>query len=314
VIAAAPPVIVDAACTTGEGSIDARTDPAVTAADGPADVRGGSGLSAGSARSLLLTILGELVWPEGRPVWTAALLYVLRGLGFEEQTARQAIARGAAAGWITGERHGREVRWNLTPSGRKLIEEGAARVTSMSAASTGWDGRWLALLITIPHTHRAVRKRLYAGLTWAGFGNPTPGVWVSPHPDRQDEAARLIAELDLQEHTLSFVGPVGALGLSDQEIVRRAWDLDTLSSQFEEQLAALADIDPAPGDPMLFAHIQVVSAYQRAPFSDPQLPEELLPDWIGHRAAARLEALRAQWSDAVHARWREINSEDGVIG
>jgi phenylacetic acid degradation operon negative regulatory protein len=161
----------------------------VTAADGPTDVPGtGPGLSAGSARSVLLTVLGELVWPENRPVWTSALLYVLRGLGIEEQTARQAIARGAAAGWITGERHGREVRWSLTPAGQKLIKEGAARVTAMAAADTGWDGRWLALLVTIPHTHRTARKRLYAGLTWAGFGNPTPGVWVSPHPDRQEEA------------------------------------------------------------------------------------------------------------------------------
>ena len=69
----------------------------MTAADGPADVRGtGPGLSAGSARSVLVTELGELGWPENRPVWTSALLYVLRGLGIEEQTARQAIARGAA--------------------------------------------------------------------------------------------------------------------------------------------------------------------------------------------------------------------------
>ena len=65
---------------------------------------------------------------------------------------------------------------------------------------------------------------------------------------------------------------------------------------------------------MLFAHVQVVSAWQRSPFRDPQLPEELLPDWIGHRASIRLASLRDQWSDAVHARWREINSEDGTPG
>jgi phenylacetic acid degradation operon negative regulatory protein len=281
----------------------------------PAETRGsGTGLSAGSARSLLLTILGELVWPEDRPVWTSALLYVLRGLGIEEQTARQAIARGAAAGWITGERHGREVRWTLTPGGKKLIAEGAARVTSMSVADTGWDGRWLALMVTIPHTHRTARKRLYAGLTWAGFGNPTPGIWVSPHPDRQEEADRLIGELDLTEHTLSFIGPTGSIGLGDREIVARAWDLETLSARFAAQLEALDALDPAPGDPMLFAHIQVVSEWQRAPFTDPQLPEELLPDWIGHRAAARMAELRDRWSEAVHARWQEINTEDGVAG
>jgi phenylacetic acid degradation operon negative regulatory protein len=279
----------------------------------PQDGPGVAGLSLGSARSVLLTVLGELVWPEDRPVWTAALLYVLKGLGIEEQTARQAIARGAAAGWISGERHGREVRWSLTEHGKQLIAEGAARVTSMSAATTGWDGRWLTLLVTIPHTHRTTRKQLYAGLTWAGFGNPTPGVWVSPHPERREEAARLIAELDLTEHTLSFVGPSASIGLSDADIVERAWDLAELRTRYEALLEALADVDPEPGDPMLFAHIQVVGEWQRVPFSDPQLPAELLPDWIGREVNARLEALREKWSPAVHARWAQINTDDGVI-
>lgn len=279
----------------------------------PQDGPGVAGLSLGSARSVLLTVLGELVWPEDRPVWTAALLYVLKGLGIEEQTARQAIARGAAAGWISGERHGREVRWSLTEHGKQLIAEGAARVTSMSAATTGWDGRWLTLLVTIPHTHRTTRKQLYAGLTWAGFGNPTPGVWVSPHPERREEAARLIAELDLTEHTLSFVGPSASIGLPDADIVERAWDLAELRTRYEALLEALADVDPEPGDPMLFAHIQVVGEWQRVPFSDPQLPAELLPDWIGREVNARLEALREKWSPAVHARWAQINTDDGVI-
>jgi phenylacetic acid degradation operon negative regulatory protein len=272
-----------------------------------------AGLSLGSARSVLLTVLGELVWPEDRPVWTAALLYVLKGLGIEEQTARQAIARGAAAGWITGERQGREVRWSLTEHGKQLIAEGAARVTSMSARTTGWDGRWLTLLATIPHTHRTTRKHLYAGLTWAGFGNPTPGVWVSPHPERREEAARLIGELGLTEHTLSFVGPSASIGLSDADIVERAWNLAELRTRYAGVLEALAEIDPEPGDPMLFAHIQVVGEWQRVPFSDPQLPAELLPDWIGREVNTRLEALREKWSPDVHARWAQINTDDGVI-
>jgi phenylacetic acid degradation operon negative regulatory protein len=271
---------------------------------------GNDALAAGSARSLLLTVLGALVWPEGRPVWTSALLYVLKGLGIEEQTARQAIARAAAAGWITGERHGREVRWTLTPEADALITEGSARVGSMRTSARGWDGRWLVLLVSIPNSHRGVRKRLYAGLTWAGFGNPTPGVWVSPHPDRGGEVATLIKELDLREQTLSFIGPSGAVGLTDEELVRRAWNLDELSIGFEQQLTALEDIDPAPGDEMLGAYINVVNAWQRAPFRDPQLPEELLPDWIGHRAAIRFAALRKQWAGPVRNRWREINAED----
>ena len=81
--------------------------------------------------------------PNGNSVWTSSLLYVLTGLGIEEQTARQAIARGAAAGWITAHRQGREVQWELTAGGRRLIEQGAERVYSMSGEAPSL-GRQLA--------------------------------------------------------------------------------------------------------------------------------------------------------------------------
>src|SRR5690349_7498974 len=53
-----------------------------------------------SARSLLFTILADVVYRDPQPVWTASLLYVLKQAGFSEQASRQAIARGAAAGWM----------------------------------------------------------------------------------------------------------------------------------------------------------------------------------------------------------------------
>ena len=161
----------------------------------------GASLTPGSARSLLMTILGELVWPTGQPVWTSALVYVLRGLGVEEQAARQAIARAAASGWMVPERRGREVCWSLGPRMIKIIEAGAPRVFSLSDPFSSWDGRWLVILVTIPQSHRSARRPLYSGLTWAGLGNPVPGLWLGPHVERAVEVGRLIEGLGLRKHT-----------------------------------------------------------------------------------------------------------------
>jgi len=266
-------------------------------------------VTAGSARSQLLTVLGELVMPNGNSVWTSSLLYVLTGLGIEEQTARQAIARGAAAGWISGHRRGREVQWDLTEAGRRLIDEGAERVYSMSGERPPWDGNWLIVLVSIPQQRRAVRKKLYAALSWEGFGNPTPGVWLSPHPDRQAGVERVIGTLGLAESTLAFVGRSLHVGLSDAEIVQRAWDLDEVTAEYQQLLIRFSGLQPEPGDPLLFTHIQLVSEWQRFPFLDPQLPSELCPDWIGQRAAVVFRQLRAQWYDDAQARWREVVKE-----
>jgi phenylacetic acid degradation operon negative regulatory protein len=267
-------------------------------------------VSAGSARSLLLTVLGEFVWPDPRPVWTSTLLYVLTGLGVEEQTARQAIARGAAAGWIEGERHGREVRWTLTDTGSRFIEEGAKRVYSLGADPIPWDGTWLVLMITIPNSQRLVRKKLYSLLGWAGFGNPTPGLWLTPHREREVEAKRVIDELGLSESTLSFAGSSVAVGLSDQEIVRRAWNLDAVTAQYEAALKEFTGLRPKAGDGVLFSHVRLVNEWQRFPFMDPQLPEALLPQWIGRRAAQLFERRRAGWHDQSHERWRQMVEAD----
>src|ERR1700760_915675 len=79
--------------------------PAVATVSGPR-----SRVSVGSARSLLLTVLGEFVMPSGQAVWTSTLLHALVGVGTAENAARQAIARSAAAGWLGGGKDGRQGR------------------------------------------------------------------------------------------------------------------------------------------------------------------------------------------------------------
>jgi phenylacetic acid degradation operon negative regulatory protein len=280
-----------------------------TAGAGPGQLASGAaGLAPGSARSLLITILGELVWPTGGPVWTSALVYILKGLGVEEQTARQAIARAGSSDWIVGERRGHEVSWSLTSKLTKIFEVGQPRVQALSDPFSSWDGQWVALFITIPQSHRNTRRPFYTGLTWAGFGNPAPGLWLSPHTERADEVAKLVKDLDLAEHTVSFLGSLAAIGMSEADIVSRGWDLEALRTHYEQVLDIVADLRPAPGDETLLTHIRVLNEWQELPRTDPQLPEALLPDWIGRNVARRIEALRAQWSPAVRRRFAEINT------
>jgi phenylacetic acid degradation operon negative regulatory protein len=265
-----------------------------------------------SARSMLFTVLAEFVYADTQPVWTSSLLYVLRAARFSEHAARQAVARGAAAGWITGERQGRETRWRLTAATRRMFDEGIARVFAFSSQPPVWDGRWLILMISIPQAQRTVRKKLYGALHWAGLGNPAPGLWLTPHNERAGEVRRVIADLGLEESTLAVIGEPGSIGLTPEEIVRRAWDLDGVAANYRQLLARFTQAEPEPGDPVLLAHLELTDALRRFPFVDPQLPEALLPDWIGRQATQRLTELHAGWSHASHARWREITQGLGL--
>jgi phenylacetic acid degradation operon negative regulatory protein len=259
-----------------------------------------------SARSLLLTVLGEFVLPRDEPVWTQALLDVLARLGVEQKSARQALARTAAEGLLVSDREGRRVRWSLSDAGRRLLVEGAARIYGFGGPARPWDGRWLVLLVSVPEARRQLRHRLRTRLAWAGLGSPAPGVWLSPDPGKQAEVAGVVADLGLAGVSSSFVGPFGEIG-AEREVVAQAWDLAGVEAAYEGFLAAFGDAATAAATDVLVDQIHLVHAWRRFPFLDPHLPAELLPDgWAGARAAAVFARLHDAWHDPAQRDWAAL--------
>lgn len=263
-----------------------------------------------SARSLLMTVLGEFVLPRGRPVWTSTLVDVLAMFGVEEKSARQALARTAAEGWLVSERVGRRVRWSLTPPGRRLLTEGAERIYSFGRDGAGWDGQWLMLLVSVPETKRDLRHSLRTRLTWAGFGSPTPGVWISADPSRQDEADGIVRELGLDREAMSFVASYGRIGDEDA-MVSRAWDLTALGERYEDFIDEFTGLHPDGGAEVLHAQTRLVHEWRRFPFLDPQLPVRLLPpNWSGVQAAELFHRLHVEWRPTAQRHWALVTDDE----
>ncbi|WP_030939758.1 PaaX family transcriptional regulator C-terminal domain-containing protein [Streptomyces sp. NRRL S-646] len=259
-----------------------------------------------SARSLLMTLLGEYVLPRDRPVWTSALVETLALFGIEEKSARQALARTAAEGWLASERVGRRVRWALTPPGRRLLTEGAQRIYDFGSGERVWDGTWLVVLVSVPESKRDLRHRLRTRLSWAGFGSPEPGVWITPRTDREAEALGVLKELGLADGAMSFTAAYGAVG-SEAAMVARAWDLSEVEERYEAFIAEFTGLHPADGDAVLHDLTMLVHEWRRFPFLDPRLPPELLPaGWSGARATELFHGKHGEWSTAARRRWEEL--------
>jgi phenylacetic acid degradation operon negative regulatory protein len=266
-------------------------------------------LGATSARSLLLTVLGEFVLPRDDAVWTQVLIDVLGALGVESKSARQALARAAAEGLLASDRAGRRVRWSLTEQGRTLLTDGAERIYGFGAAARPWDGRWLVLLVSVPEARRQLRHRLRTRLAWAGLGSPAPGVWLSPDPGKQGEVADVIADLELTAVASSFVGPFGEIG-QQRELVEQAWNLSEVEAAYEEFLDTFAAAAPSGPAEVLAHQIHLVHTWRRFPFLDPKLPGELLPaEWAGARAAALFDTLHARWGREAQRHWQRLASD-----
>lgn len=72
-----------------------------------------------SARSALVTILGDTIAPLGGAAWLADVITLAEPFGFSERLIRTSMFRLAAEGWVVSERHGRRSRYGLTDHGRE---------------------------------------------------------------------------------------------------------------------------------------------------------------------------------------------------
>jgi phenylacetic acid degradation operon negative regulatory protein len=271
-------------------------------------------IGSASARSLLMTMLGEFVLPRGGSVWTQALVSALALFGIEHKSARQALARTAAEGLLASERVGRQVRWSLTPPGQRLLSEGARRIYSFGRDEVEWDGRWLLLLVSVPESQRDLRHRIRTQLNWAGFGSPAAGVWVSPHPSQQAEGQRILADAGMDSSAMSFVASYGQLGSQDM-LVARSWDVGALEQRYEDFIDEFTGLNPATGEAALQAQTRLVHEWRRFPFLDPRLPAQLLPEnWSGAKAADLFHARHADWHPAAQRHWERLRSDDRSPG
>jgi phenylacetic acid degradation operon negative regulatory protein len=291
-------------------------------------------VGAGSARGLLFTLLGEFVLPIEGAAWTSAVLAAFDRLGIAEKATRQALMRTSNAGWLQAEKVGRRTRWLLTPAAKRLLSDGAKRIYSFGPAAQ-WDGQWVLAQVRIPETDRQARHVVRTRLAWAGFGSLGPGLWISPHANREPEAVRVLTEAGVAKDAHVFVARRTGLydtglydtGLDDtgldgtgsgtglpeaalpeiRAMVASAWDLPAIEAEYEQFIAEFHA--PQAPDDVLRRQLELVHAWRRFPALDPSLPRELLPPrWPGIAAAELFADRHERWLPAARHEWQRLNS------
>jgi phenylacetic acid degradation operon negative regulatory protein len=264
-----------------------------------------------SAKSVLLTLLGELVLPRSGAAWTQSLVDALALLDIEEKNARQALLRLAHQGYIESERLGRRVRWRLTASGRALLTSGTERIYTFGLPGPAWDRRWLVVLCSVPEQQRAKRHQLRSRLEFSGFGFLGAGTAITPHADREDLANAVLADLDLVGGAAVFRAEAGDL-VPAADLLRRAWDLDALGRRYDEFLRSYRGRSPGAPDAQLAALVALVHAWRRFPFIDPEIPDELLPaNWVGRKAKGFFDERHARWTPGARLAFEQLEDANG---
>lgn len=255
---------------------------------------------------MMLTLLGEYMLPDDGAAWTSAMLAVFDRLGVAEKATRQALMRTSKAGLLRSRKEGRRTRWELTPAAREMLTDGAARIYSFGPA-TEWDGRWVLVQIRIPETDRGARHLVRTRLTWAGFGSLGAGLWISPHPEREAEAIRVLRDAGAAADAHVFTARRSDVG-DVKAMVAQAWDLPAIESAYETFNSEFRAATPRD---VLTRQLQLVHAWRRFPAIDPALPRELLPEkWSGAKAAKLFADRHEQWLGDARREWKRLNNLD----
>ena len=235
------------------------------------------------ARSALFDVYGDHLRSRGDQAPVSALIRLLEPVGIAEPAVRTAISRMAAQGWLEPTRVDASPGYRASPRAIERLSEAASRI--YRRAPEPWDGRWRLVFLEAPR-HRGERERLRQELTYLGYAEHAPGVWVCPfdRPEIDEVVARaggsarhaVAVELDPD--------PLGAWDLSALAASYAAWPVVAERLVNDDRPGA---VDGADDDERAFAaRFRLVHEWRKFLFDDPGLPAQLLPDdWPGVPAA-----------------------------
>ena len=239
------------------------------------------------ARSALFDLYGDHLLHRRGSAPVAALIRLLEPLGVRAPAVRTAISRMVGQGWLApvelavGADDATVPGYALTDRARLRLDQAGGRIYRTQSGE--WDGQWHVRVLA-PITERSRRERVRTQLRFLGTAPISDSTWVSPHPSVEVDQLLLDEGLGAVCLTTSDIGPVQSL--------LAAFDVDRLARDYQAWLDDAARMvaagGPATDEQTAFVvRSELVHSWRKFLFSDPGLPDELLPpDWPGRRAAA----------------------------
>jgi phenylacetic acid degradation operon negative regulatory protein len=271
------------------------------------------------AKSLIITLFGDVVSQHGKEIWLGSLIHALDELGVNDRLVRTSVFRLVKEGWLSVEREGRRSFYQLTSSGGQEYQRAAQRI--YASQSDIWRGRWQILLpVNVPDEKRENFRR---SLNWLGFRAISSGTFARPGGDAAS-IRDVLDEFDLKDGVIVMDAETNAITTKQdlKETVNHYWDLDQLAlrynnfvGQFKPLLQAVEKgRDPTPIN-AFHARLLLIHEYRRILLRDTPLPDDLLPaQWPGTAARAMVGRIyRGLQRPSLEFVQTELTSRQGTL-
>ena len=273
------------------------------------------------AKSLIVTIYGDMIAPHGGSVWLGGFINLVEPLGLNARLVRTSVFRLSRDKWLASQQVGRRSLYSLTPTGRRRFEHAFRRIYEDSRIP--WDGDWQVVLAPAEALAPPARDALRKELLWEGYGAIAPGVFA--HPSAQTDALLDILHaagaqdkvVVLQSKTL------GALSSRPlKQIVEQCWNLGGVAAEYRafidsfrpvgRALRSAANLDP---EQCFLVRTLLMHEFRRVQLRDPLLPRQLLPaEWPGDVARELCRDIYQMcWTNAERHLMAMLETADGPL-
>ena len=248
------------------------------------------------AKSLIITFVGDVVYPFGGTIWLGSLIKFMEDFGLNDKLTRTSIFRLTKEGWLSAKKIGRESYYSLSDLAIDRFKKAHYRVYAYDAYSEEKNKDWLTLL-----THHLEDKKeteLSKKLKKEGFASPSKHLYLHPNYDFEHLKNLLIKD-DLQNSVFLLKGSLKMP--INKELVKQSissyWDMGKVEEKYEAFLTRfrkvytlktpLANFSPRQS---FILKTLLIHEYRRALLNDPNLGDDMVNiDWLGKSTASLVE-------------------------
>lgn len=272
------------------------------------------------AKSLIVTIYGDMIAPHGDAVWLGGFIRLVEPFGLNARLVRTSVFRLSRENWLVSEQIGRRSFYSLTDAGSRRFAHAYRRI--YNDAREPWDGEWRIVLLPGDGLAAPARDALRTELLWEGYGAIAPGVFAHPSA-RTDDLMDLLDASGAREKVVTFQArTLGALSSRPlKDIVDQCWRLGEVAGAYRDfvetfrPLARAMRSADADAEQCFIARTLMMHEFRRVQLRDPLLPRQLLPaEWPGDTARALCrEIYAACWRGAEAHLMAMLETPDGPL-
>jgi phenylacetic acid degradation operon negative regulatory protein len=236
-------------------------------------------LKGASSQHQLVTVLVDFWFDSEEWLPSRLIVALAAGLGITASASATALSRLASRGVLEQSSAGRASRYRITQGARNRLRHGFEQVSAFGGHSRHWDGSWTVIAFSIPETSRDVRDMFRARLRWRGFAPLFGAVWVSPR-DHSEELESTCRSFGVDDYVIFRTADSSLRG----KRLIEAWSPQEFREQYrpftEKFLPWVERLDAGAVSPAEAFRVrtELMDAWRAFPWSDPDLPAELLPE------------------------------------